>query len=74
MSATTLTHALPQPLTAIMDAGTRAVTGLVRGLAWCYDASIQRRRLAELPDHRLVDLGISRTEAEAEASRPFWSR
>lgn len=32
----------------------------------------QRRRLADLPDHILADIGITRAEAEAEARRPFW--
>lgn len=32
----------------------------------------QRRALANLDDDRLADIGLSRTEAEAEASRPIW--
>lgn len=32
----------------------------------------ERRRLAALSDEALKDLGISRAEADAEASRPFW--
>ena len=32
----------------------------------------QRRRLAELPDHQLADIGITREEARTEAARPFW--
>ncbi len=32
----------------------------------------QRRRLAELSDHQLVDIGITREEAQAEAARPIW--
>jgi len=31
-----------------------------------------RRRLAELDDHLLRDIGISRAEAEHAAARPFW--
>jgi uncharacterized protein YjiS (DUF1127 family) len=33
-----------------------------------------RRRLAELDDHMLRDIGISRSEAEQVASTPFWRR
>lgn len=32
----------------------------------------QRRQLAELDDHQLADIGVSRAEAEAEAARPAW--
>ncbi|WP_234455427.1 DUF1127 domain-containing protein [Thermohalobaculum xanthum] len=32
----------------------------------------ERRRLASLPDEVLKDIGVSRAEADAEASRPFW--
>ena len=31
-----------------------------------------RRRLAELDDHMLRDIGISRADADQVASRPFW--
>lgn len=32
----------------------------------------QRRALGRLDDHRLMDLGLTRAEADHEASRPFW--
>jgi len=32
----------------------------------------QRHRLAQLDDRELADIGRSREEARAEASRPFW--
>lgn len=31
-----------------------------------------RRALAALPPERLDDLGLTRTEARAEAAKPFW--
>jgi uncharacterized protein YjiS (DUF1127 family) len=34
----------------------------------------QRRALAELSDHTLHDIGISRAEAWREAQKPFWRR
>ncbi|MEX0307219.1 MAG: DUF1127 domain-containing protein [Ruegeria sp.] len=32
----------------------------------------QRRALARLDDHALNDIGITRSEAHAEAARPVW--
>ena len=32
----------------------------------------QRRRLAELDDTMLADIGLTRAEARAEARRPVW--
>ncbi|MCL6283205.1 DUF1127 domain-containing protein [Ruegeria sp. 2012CJ41-6] len=32
----------------------------------------QRRRLQQLDDAALKDIGINRSEARAEARRPFW--
>lgn len=32
----------------------------------------QRRRLAALDDHLLADIGVSRPQALAEATRPAW--
>ncbi len=40
-------------------------------LTWQERAS-QRRLLASLEDRMLKDVGISRADAEREASKPFW--
>ncbi len=40
-------------------------------LTWQERAS-QRRHLASLEDRMLKDMGISRADAEREASKPFW--
>lgn len=40
-------------------------------LAWSHRYE-ERRRLAEMPDYLLRDLGINRAEADHEASKPFW--
>ena len=32
----------------------------------------QRRRLGQLSDHMLQDIGVSRADALREADRPFW--
>jgi len=59
----------------------RAVNGLFDGAARvsCAIELMQervrtRRHLAQLPDHILKDIGISRADAEAEAGKPFWMK
>ncbi len=50
-------------------------TRLVSLFEWLKQALIvarQRRALAELDDHQLADIGISREDAEREANRAFW--
>ena len=42
-----------------------------QSLAWLERAR-QRRQLRELGDHMLKDIGLSRADVEAEASKPFW--
>ena len=32
----------------------------------------QRRHLAQLSDHMLKDIGLTRVDVEAELSKPFW--
>ena len=45
---------------------------LARLLKEWEDRARQRRTLAEMPDHMLKDLGISRSDAQYEAGKPFW--
>lgn len=60
--------------------GTQAAVGQAAGfLASVFDAPFvwlervqDRRRLAELDDHMLRDIGLTRAEAEQAAARPFW--
>jgi len=40
-------------------------------LLWQERAS-QRYRLAEMSDHQLRDLGLTRCEVERESEKPFW--
>jgi uncharacterized protein YjiS (DUF1127 family) len=42
-----------------------------QALAWLERAR-QRRQLQQLGDHMLKDIGLSRADVEAEASKPFW--
>ena len=50
--------------------------GRTRGRAFDLGAMIslwrQRRALAQLDDRALADIGVTRNEAMAEASRPVW--
>ncbi len=36
------------------------------------EISRQRKQLSKMSDYLLKDIGISRTEADREAKRPFW--
>jgi uncharacterized protein YjiS (DUF1127 family) len=50
----------------------RVVThGAVRVLAW-QDRARSRRQLANLDDHLLRDIGISRADMTREVGKPFW--
>lgn len=46
--------------------------GLVRRLSLGLGVRRQRRRLAELDDAQLRDIGLTREAARAEADRPVW--
>ena len=51
------------------DGATARVANVV--LAW-QERAQQRRRLAEMDDRLLADMGFGRAEAFAEAGKPFW--
>jgi uncharacterized protein YjiS (DUF1127 family) len=44
----------------------------LRWCARCSERSRQRQALAELDDHALKDIGVTRQQAVAEAAKPFW--
>ena len=46
--------------------------GLFAKLRQAYIAHIQRQKLASLDDHALADIGLTRSQAHAEANRPLW--
>jgi uncharacterized protein YjiS (DUF1127 family) len=56
------------------DRPVRALFNLASWVSACAERSAQRRALAELDGHRLRDIGVSRTQAAAEAAKPFWRR
>ena len=45
---------------------------LLRTIALWQERARQRRALAELSDHHLKDIGISRADAMREAGKSFW--
>ncbi len=48
---------------------------LGRGLDWLLlwaERAGQRHRLAELNDHMLRDIGLTRADVMAETTKPFW--
>ncbi len=71
-------------MTYVIDNSTsRRATGFRQGLGFSllrisqtlnmwYDRSRQRRHLIALDDHLLRDIGIDRTSALKEATKPFW--
>jgi uncharacterized protein YjiS (DUF1127 family) len=50
----------------------RGGLGLLARLRAALAVQAQRRRLADLDDARLADLGLSRAEVAAEVARPVW--
>ncbi|MCG8355938.1 MAG: DUF1127 domain-containing protein [Kiloniellales bacterium] len=50
----------------------RAVVKVVQTLLVWDERHVQRRALASLDDAMLKDMGLSRADAEREASKPFW--
>jgi uncharacterized protein YjiS (DUF1127 family) len=48
-----------------------AANAVIRLMRW-HETARERRALLALSDHMLKDIGITRAEAEREASRRFW--
>jgi uncharacterized protein YjiS (DUF1127 family) len=51
------------------------VAALRRFGAWCFTCfqrAEQRKRLAELDEHLLKDIGVSPRAAAEESTKPFW--
>ena len=46
--------------------------GLLGVLLRAYSIWRERQHLAELDDHLLKDIGVTKDQAEAEAERPVW--
>jgi uncharacterized protein YjiS (DUF1127 family) len=60
---------------ALKPLGAFTLAALVRFCAWCarcHARAEQRRKLAELDEHLLKDIGVTPAEAAAESSKPWW--
>lgn len=68
MSAISTTAARPGPRIG------RALIALADWLSTCAERRRQRLALLELSDSLLKDIGVSRADALAEASKPCWRR
>ncbi|KZY29126.1 MULTISPECIES: DUF1127 domain-containing protein [unclassified Oleiphilus] len=44
----------------------------LHSLAWRLEIHRQRKKLLQLSDAQLRDIGVSRQEAQLEASQPLW--
>jgi len=51
---------------------TQAVLKVVRALCTWQRRANERQRLARMNHHDLLDMGITRIQANSEAARPFW--
>lgn len=63
-----VTHLRSVPAVSATGAVARALDML---LAW-QERATERRRLSELSDHELADIGLDRATAIGEADKPFW--
>lgn len=50
----------------------RPMSAVPSRLVRCYDRHLQRLHLAELDDHMLNDIGLTREEIVKECRKPFW--
>lgn len=74
------TATLNRTLSAPAPAGARHFTDLLVELPWTVFETLcrwqgraeSRRRLAELDDRLLADIGADREDLAAEAAKPFW--
>ena len=48
------------------------LASLLKTLSAWESRSRQRRKLTDMDDHLLADVGISRRQATIEAAKPFW--
>lgn len=61
-----------QQLTACGKNDSQRSKGIVKLVLHWFEVSKQRKHLAKLDDRMLSDIGLSRDQAEAEISKPFW--
>lgn len=61
-----------QPARSIKAASSVRPWGALMTLLTWLERRRERRALLELNDHMLKDIGVSRADAWAEGSKPFW--
>lgn len=61
-------------LTRMLEAAAWALVSPFEVLLVWQERIRDRRRLLELSDHMLKDIGITRIDALREAGKPFWRR
>jgi uncharacterized protein YjiS (DUF1127 family) len=67
----TLSSRRPVARSTERGAGDRLVQAYEQVLSWL-ERVHQRRHLAQLSDHMLKDIGLTRADVEAEILKPFW--
>ena len=61
------------PGTAATEARRPRLLGRIAYLLWRWTHRAESRRwIAEMSDHQLRDIGLTRLDAAAEARKPFW--
>ena len=68
--STPAAHISPKNI-SLKGLNTLIVNAMDTVLDW-QDRARQRRRLGEMDDHLLRDIGLSRADLEYESSKPFW--
>ena len=71
LASRTLSPGRPVVGPALGAAGGWLAQAYEQVLGWL-DRMHQRRHLAQLSDHMLKDIGLTRADVEAETSKPFW--
>jgi uncharacterized protein YjiS (DUF1127 family) len=67
----TLSLGRPVARSAERVAGDRLVQAYEQVLGWL-ERVHERRQLAQLSDHMMKDIGLTRADVDAEISKPFW--
>ena len=72
MDALRLRHRLDLRSIAVVGLFTGTIARVIDCLWEWRSRAHERRRLAELSDSMLKDIGVSRAEASTEFEKPFW--
>jgi len=57
---------------AARETATAAVRKMMDAVVGWQERAHERRRLIDMEDRMLADIGLSRTDAQAEFNKPFW--